>query len=51
MFQEVRRYHSNNHIKKIIRTKELSKKYWLIFEKEQTKNMSPQIKKKRNQNN
>ena len=51
MFNEVRIYDSNNHIKKIIPKKELSKKYWLSFEKEQTKNVSPQIKKKRNQNN
>jgi hypothetical protein len=51
MFEEVRIYDSNNHIKKIIPTKELSEKYWLSFEKEQTKNVSPQIKKKRNQNN
>jgi hypothetical protein len=51
MFHEVRIYNSNNHIKKIIPTKELSKKYWMNFEKEQTKNMSPQIKKQRNKNN
>jgi hypothetical protein len=51
MFHEVRIYDSNNHIKKIIPTKELSKKYWMSFEKEQTKNVSPQIKKKRIQNN
>jgi hypothetical protein len=51
MFQEVRIYDSNNNIKRIIPTKELSKKYWLSFEKEQNKNISPQIKKKRIENN
>ena len=51
MFHEVRIYDSNNHIKRIIPTKELSKKYWMSFEKEQTKNISPQINKKKNQNN
>jgi hypothetical protein len=51
MFHEVRIYDCNNHIKRIITTTELSKKYWMSFEKEQTKNISPQIKKKRNQNN
>ena len=51
MFHEVRIYDSNNHIKRIIPTKELSKKYWMSFVKEQTKNISPQIKKKRKQNN
>ena len=51
MFHEVRIYDSNNHIKRIIPTKELSKKYWMSFKKEQAKNVSPQIKKKRNQNN
>ena len=51
MFHEVRIYDSNNHIKRIIPTKELSKKYWMSFEKEQTKNISPQTKKKSDQNN
>ena len=51
MFHEVRIYDSNNQIKKIISTKELSKKYWMSFEKEPSKNISPQIKKKRKQNN
>ena len=51
MFHEVRIYDSNNHVKKIIPTKELRKKYWMSFEKEQIKNMSPQIKKKSNQKN
>lgn len=51
MFHEVRIYDSNNHIKRIIPTKELSKKYWMSFEKEQTKNISPQIKEKKRQSN
>ena len=51
MFHEVRIYDSNNHIKRIIPTKELSKKYWMSFEKKQIKNISAQIKKKKNQNN
>ena len=51
MFHEVRIYDSNNHIKRIIPTKELSKKYWMSFEKEQIKNIPAQIKKKKNQNN
>jgi hypothetical protein len=51
MFHEVNVYDYNYHNKKIIPTKELSKKYWMSFEKEQTKNISPQTKKKSDQNN
>tara|TARA_B100000686_G_C16236160_1_gene687314 strand:+ start:389 stop:544 length:156 start_codon:yes stop_codon:yes gene_type:complete len=51
MFYEVRVYDSNNHIKKVIPTKELSRRHWMGFEEEQAKYVSPQIKKKKNQNN
>jgi hypothetical protein len=51
MFNEVRIYDSNNHIKRIIPTKELSKKYWMSFEEKQNKNLSSKIKKKIKKNN
>jgi len=51
MFYEVRVYDPHNHIKKIISTKELSRKHWVSFEKNQKQNVSPQLKKKNFQNN
>jgi len=47
MFYEVRVFDSNNHIKRIIPTKELSKRHWMKFEVEQTKMVLPEIKKKK----
>tara|TARA_B100001123_G_C14870229_1_gene851647 strand:- start:495 stop:650 length:156 start_codon:yes stop_codon:yes gene_type:complete len=51
MFYEVRVLDSSNHVKKIISTKELSRKHWMSFEKSQAQLVSPQFKKKKNQNN
>ena len=42
MFYDVRVYDSRNHIKKIIRKEELSKRHWIKFFQEQTKNVLPQ---------
>ena len=47
MFYEVRVYDSSNHIKKIIQTKELSKRHWVDFWQEQTKNILPQLSKEK----
>ena len=56
MFYEVRVYDPSNHIKKIIRTKELSKRHWVnfcqeqtnkVFWQEQTKKIMPDISKKK----
>ena len=49
MFYEVRVYDSSNHIKKIIQTKELSKRHWGNFWQEQTKNILPQLSKKKSE--
>jgi len=51
MFYEVRILDSNNHIKNIIPTKELSRRHWNNFEKPETKQVLPQVKKKKNLNN
>ncbi|MEK9630106.1 MAG: hypothetical protein VW455_13935 [Nitrospinota bacterium] len=51
MFYEVKVLDANNHIKKIIPTKELSKRHWLNFEKDQAKNVLPKAKNKKNQTN
>ena len=51
MFYEVRILDSNNHIKKIIPTKELSKRHWLKFENFEAQKVLPHVKKKKNQNN
>ena len=45
MFYEVRIYDSSNHIKKIIKKKELTKRHWVNFWQEQTKNILPQLSK------
>ena len=47
MFYEVKVYDSNNQIKKIIRTKELSQRHWMIFGEEQTNNVFSEISKKK----
>ena len=47
MFYEVRVYDSSNHIKKIIQTKELSKRHWAKFWQEHTKNILPQLSKQK----
>ena len=51
MFYEVRVYDSNNHIKKIVPTKELSRRHWMNFEGEPAKKDLAQAKKKKHQNN
>jgi len=51
MFYEVRVLDSNNHIKKIITTKDLSRRHWVSFEKSQAQLVVPQLKKKKNQKN
>lgn len=51
MFYEVRILDANHHIKKIISTKELSRRHWVTFEKSQESNVLPQVKKKKNQKN
>ncbi len=45
MFYEVRVYDPSNQIKKIVRKKELSKRHWANFWREQTKNIVPNISK------
>ena len=50
MFYEVRILDSNNYIKKIITTKELSRMHWIKFEKTQSQLVVPKLKKK-NQSN
>ena len=47
MFYDVKVYDSSNHIKKVIRTKELSKRHWVKFFQEQTKNILPQLSKEK----
>ena len=49
MFYEVRVYDSNNHVKKIIQTKELKKRHWVNFWQEQTKKILPEISKKKSE--
>jgi len=51
MFYEVKVLDAKNHIKKIISTKELSRRHWLNFEKEQSQNVLPQTKKEKKQTN
>ena len=51
MFYEVRVYDSNNHIKKIIPTKELSRRHWKKFERDEFQRFLPQLKKKKEQVN
>ena len=49
MLYDVKVYDSNNHLKKIIPTKELSKRHWINFQQQQTKNVLPQIIKKKSE--
>ena len=51
MFYEVRIFNANDKIKKIISTKELSRRHWISFEKSQQLNVLPQVKKKKTQSN
>jgi len=51
MLYEVRILDANHHIKKIITTKELSRRHWVSFEQSQKQNVLPQVKKKKIQNN
>lgn len=51
MFYEVRVLDSNNHIKNIISTEELSRRHWNNFDKSEAKQVFPQVKKKKNLNN
>jgi len=51
MFYEVRIMDRNDQIKKIVSTKELSRRHWVSFEKSQQLNVLPQIKKKKTQSN
>ena len=51
MFYEVRVLDSNSNLKKIISTKELSRRHWMSFEKSQAQLVLPQLKKKKTQNN
>ena len=47
MFYEVRVLDSNNDLKKIITTKDLSRRHWMTFEKSQAQLVAPQIKKQK----
>ena len=47
MFYEVRVLDSNNALKKIITTKDLSRRHWMTFEKSQAQLVVPQIKKQK----
>ena len=49
MFYEVRVYDSNNHMKKIIPTKELSKRHWVNFLHQQRKNLLHQTNKQKSE--
>ncbi len=51
MFYEVRIMDRNDQIKKIVSTKELSRRHWVSFENSQQLNVLPQIKKKKPQSN
>ena len=51
MFYEVRILDANDHLKKLISTKELSRRYWISFKKSQGQNILPQVKKRQTQNN
>ena len=50
MLYEVRVLDPNNNIKKIIKTKVLSRRHWMSFEKYQTQLAVPQLKKKKKKN-
>ena len=50
MFYEVRVLDSNNDLKKIITTKDLSRRHWMTFEKSQAQLVAPQFKKQKQKN-
>ena len=50
MFYEVRVLDSNNTLKKIITTKDLSRRHWMTFEKSQVQLVVPQFKKQKQKN-
>jgi hypothetical protein len=47
MFYEVRVLDSNNDLKKIITTKDLSRRHWMTFEQSQAQRVVPQLKKQK----
>ena len=51
MLHEVRILDANYHLKKVVSTKELSRRHWMSFEKSEGQNVLPQVKKKKFQNN
>jgi len=51
MLHEVRIFDANYHLKKVVSTKELSRRHWMGFEKSKAQNVLPQVKKKKFQNN
>ena len=46
MLYQVKIYDSNNHVKKIIGKKELSRRHWANFGEQQTNNVLPETIKK-----